>query len=262
MTTQAATAPRRFSTMRRDRWWVTPVLEASALTIFGLYVIVVAILGNNYQYSGGGASYLSPMYSPDLKRMFGWHITFTYAFFVLWAPLLLRATCYYYRKAYYRAFFLAPPSCAVAGLQRQKYAGETKFPLILQNLHRFFWFFGGVVLGFLWYDAVRSFLFTPHPGDWHFGIGLGSLIMLANAILLSLFTFGCNSFRHLIGGRIDCFDCSTTSRVRHGIWAKIVSPMNRWHEPWAWISMFAVGLTDLYIRLAAAGVFTDPHHIF
>jgi hypothetical protein len=248
--------------MRRDRWWVTPAWEAVGLTAFVIYTVVVGILGKNYFYAKGGAYLLSPMYSPDLKRLFGWNITFTYAFFVLWAPATLRATCYIYRKSYYRAFFLAPPSCAVAGLQRQKYSGETKFPLIFQNLHRFFWTCGTLVLGFLWYDTVRGFLYTPHPGDWHFGIGVGSIVLLINVILLSLFSFGCNSFRHIIGGRIDCFDCSTTARVRHGVWAKIVTPLNHHHELWAWISMFVVGLTDLYVRLAAAGVFTDPHHIF
>ena len=50
-----------------------------------------------------------------------------------------RLTCYYYRKAYYRAFWRAPAACAVRE-PHAKYTGETRFPLILQNVHRyFFW---------------------------------------------------------------------------------------------------------------------------
>ena len=55
-------------------------------------------MGYDYLYTKGGARYLSPFYSPDLKS-FGLHITFTYAFFVMWVPLGFRLTCYYYRKA-------------------------------------------------------------------------------------------------------------------------------------------------------------------
>ena len=86
---------------------------------------------------GGGARYLSPFYSPDLES-WGLHVSFTYALFVIWVPLGFRLTCYYYRKGYYRSFFLAPPACVVAGLSRGRGRGETRFPFILMNVHRFF----------------------------------------------------------------------------------------------------------------------------
>ena len=70
------------------------------------------------------------------------------------------------------------------------------------------------MLGFLWYDAVRAFFFRGADGSLHVGVGLGSLVMLANVVLLSLFTFGCNSLRHLVGGRLDCFTCSASARER------------------------------------------------
>jgi hypothetical protein len=124
-------------------------------------------------------------------------------------PLGFRLTCYYYRKAYYRSFFLAPPACVVAGLSRGRYRGETRFPFILMNVHRFFFYVATIVLGFLWYDAVRAFFFRGADGSLHVGVGVGSLIMLANVVPLSLFTFGCNSLRHLVGGKLDCFTCST-----------------------------------------------------
>jgi hypothetical protein len=240
---------------------VAPVATVTALSLFGVYAIVVAAMNADFLYLADGAKYLSPFYSPDLSSLFGWQNgNFPYAFLVLWAPLGLRSTCYYYRKSYYRSFFLAPPSCAVAGIARRRYTGETKFPLVLNNLHRFFFYAATVVVGFLWYDAIRAFIFKTPTGA-HLGIGLGSLIMLANVIMLSAFTFGCNSFRHLIGGRLNCFDCSAAARARHRAWQKVTS-LNGHHMFWAWISMFSVGITDLYIRLIAGGVLNDPHHIF
>jgi hypothetical protein len=242
---------RAFETRRSDRWWVAPLVSGGGLALFGVYAAVAAILGDNYLYTEDGAHYLSPFYSPDLKG-WGLDVPFSGAFLVIWIPLLFRATCYYYRKAYYRAYFQAPPACAVAGRPRRRYRGEAAFPYILMNAHRYFLLLATVVLGFLWYDAGRAFFF-----DGAFGIGLGSLVLLANAVLLSLFTFGCNSVRHLVGGRLDCFTCSAGARARHGLWRR-VGVLNGWHMQWAWISLVWVGLADLYVRLACAGVFTDP----
>ena len=81
--------------------------------------------------------------------------------------------------------------------------------------------------------------------------------MLANVYSLSAFTFGCNSLRHLVGGKLDCFTCSRSARARHRLW-RGVSVLNRRHMQWAWISLATVGLADLYVRLASAGVFHDP----
>ncbi len=243
------------ATSRRDRWWVAPALTAFGLGAFGVYSIVVAAMGSDFLYTGQGAHYLSPFYSPDLRS---WGVPFdTYAFFVMWVPLGLRVTCYYYRKAYYRAFFLAPPACAVAGMRPGRYKGEARLPFVLQNVHRYFLYLATVVLGFLWYDAIRAFFFRGADGALHAGLGLGTLIMLANVVFLTLFTFGCNSLRHLVGGQIDCFTCSAVARVRHRAW-KGVTRLNVRHMEWAWISLVSVGLTDLYVRLASAGVFHDP----
>jgi hypothetical protein len=256
MTTEAFPTSHLGQTARRDPWWQAPALTAAGLIAFGIYSIVVAATGTDYLYTRGGAKYLSPFYSPDL-RSWGLHIGFTYAFFVVWVPLGFRLTCYYYRKAYYRSFFLSPPACAVAGPSERRYRGETKFPYVLLNLHRFFLYLATVVLGFLTYDTVRAFLFRSSDGSLHFGVGVGSLVMLVNVVLLALFTFGCNSVRHLVGGGLDCFTCSAPARALHKTWLG-VSALNRWHMQWAWISLVWVALTDLYIRLAAAGVFNDP----
>jgi hypothetical protein len=242
------------ATFRRDRWWIPPALTAVGLTAFGVYSIVIAAMGADFLYTGGGAHYLSPFYSPDLRS---WGLnTNTYAFFVIWVPLGFRVSCYYYRKAYYRAFFLAPPACAVSGPRRQ-YRGEVGFPFVLQNLHRYFLYLATVVLGFLWYDAIRAFFFRGDDGALHGGLGLGTLVMLVNVVFLTLFTFGCNSLRHFVGGKLDCFTCSAVARGRYRLW-RGVNRLNLRHMEWAWISLFSVGLADLYIRLASAGVFHDP----
>jgi hypothetical protein len=259
MASEAAPARGFGTTTRRDAWWRAPLLTAFGLAAFGIYSVVVGVMGTDYLYTDGGAHYLSPFYSPDLES-WGLDLPFTYAFFVMWIPLGFRATCYYYRKAYYRAFFMAPPACAVAGRRAGRYRGETAFPYILQNAHRYFLFLATIVLGFLWYDALRAFFFRGSDGALHFGVGLGTLVLLANVVLLSLFTFGCNSVRHLIGGRLDCFTCSAAARTRHGLWRR-VTVLNGRHMEWAWISLGWVALTDLYIRLAAAGVFDDPRII-
>ncbi|HZR92415.1 MAG TPA: hypothetical protein VFA44_08415 [Gaiellaceae bacterium] len=243
------------ATTRRDAWWLPPLATALGLAVFGVYAIVAAAQNGDYLYTGGGARYLSPFYSPDL-RGFGLDIPFSFAFLVLWAPLGLRLTCYYYRKAYYRAFFLAPPACAVGG-KRRRYRGEASFPYVLQNVHRYFLYLGIAVLCFLWYDAGRAFLFRGPDGSLEAGLGVGTLVLLANVVLLTLFTFGCNSLRHLVGGRLDCFTCSRAARRRHRLW-RWVSVLNLRHSQWAWISLATVGFADLYVRLAAAGVFHDP----
>jgi len=256
VTVEALPSRRLGETARRDRWWRAPLLTAAGLIAFGIYSIVVVAMGTDFRYERGGAEYLSPFYSPDLES-WGLDVPFSSAFLVVWVPLGFRVTCYYYRKAYYRAFFLAPPACAVAGRRGGRYRGEARFPFILQNAHRYFFYLATLVLAFLWYDTVRAFLFRGSDGTLHAGTGLGSLVLLANVVLLSLFTFGCNSFRHLVGGRLDCFTCSATARTRHGLWRR-VSVLNGRHMQWAWISLGAVALSDLYIRLAAAGVFDDP----
>jgi hypothetical protein len=254
----SATAERGFGrTARRDAWWLPPLLTAVGLTLFGVYATFAIAQGAHYLYEGGGAHYVSPFYSPDLHDLFGVSLPFSFAFLVAWAPLGLRLSCYYYRKAYYRAFFLAPPACAVGGPRRRRYRGEASLPFVLQNAHRYFFYLATIVVGFLWYDAGRSFLFRSSDGSLHVGVGLGTIVLVINVACLSAFTFGCNSFRHLTGGRLDCFTCSRLARRRYTLW-RGVTILNLRHMEWAWVSLTTVALADLYVRLAAYGVFHDP----
>jgi len=228
-------------------WWIQPTYTAVALGVFSLYSLWEVLFHTNGRYE----NYLSPFFSPDVTAI-GIHVV--PALFVVWAPLLFRATCYYYRKAYYRSFFFDPPSCALAEPKgRTSYRGETRFPFVLNNLHRFFFYLAVVVLVFLWIDAVQAFFF---PGTG-FGVGFGSLLMLVNIVCLTIYTFSCHAWRHMIGGSLDCFSCGANPRFRYGVW-RFVTNWNRNHAMWAWISMFTVWATDLYIRLLIMGAIHDP----
>lgn len=235
------------NTERKDAWWIEPLLTGGGLGLFGMYATWAALQGNNFEWG----PYLSPFYSPLLQ--FNWMPAWlSPAFLILPFPLLFRATCYYYRKAYYRAYFLDPPGCTVGEPScRKDYQGEKSFPFVLQNLHRYFFYIAAIFIAILAYDAIKAFSF-----DGEFGVGLGSLILTANVILLSLYTFTCHSWRHLLGGKLDSFSCCQMSKVRHKAWNK-VSHLNEHHMRWAWMSLFSVGFSDLYIRLLSSGIISD-----
>lgn len=234
------------ATMRRDAWWLELLPVVLVLGLFGLYATVRAFEGAYYEWG----PYLSPFYSPLIDPEHHWW-PFSPALLILAGPLGFRATCYYYRKAYYRAFFLDPPACAVGEMGAHRYRGEASFPLILQNLHRYFLYLAIIFLIFLWYDAIIAFFF-----DGRFGVGVGTLVLLANVVLLTLYTFSCHSLRHIIGGKVDCFSCVTFGKERHAAW-RGASVINHRHGLFAWLSLFSVGLADLYIRSVASGAIQD-----
>ena len=223
--------------------WLYPAFVFITLTLFGVYSLWVVFLNRK----GFFDPYLSPFYSPPI-----WTTgPIPPAFWVAWAPFSFRLTCYYYRKAYFRSFFWHPRSCAVGEPRRGTYRGERRL-FIFNNFHRFAFYVTTIQVLFLWWDALRAFDF-----DGRFGIGLGSLIMLVNVVLLSGYTFGCHALRHLAGGNLDCYSCSLTAGARHKLWQG-VTVLNVTHDRWAWASLFSVLLTDVYIRLLISGVLHDP----
>ena len=225
------------------------------LGLFGVYAFVVSIQNANYYYD----PYLSPFYSPCLTTgcvhptfpIIGDWYNLSPAFLIVGSPLAFRVTCYYYRRSYYRGFFRTPPACLVPDGPK-KYSGETRFPFIIQNFHRYALYIAVPVLLILWWDALEAFNFHGH-----FGIGLGTAIMLANVVLLTGYTFSCHSARYLVGGYLDSFHRAS---LRFRLWS-LSNRLNRSHNRWAWASLVVVGLTDLYIRLVAAGVIADPRWI-
>jgi hypothetical protein len=233
-----------FATERRDAWWVAPLVQGLLLATLITYANWAAFQGTNYQVGG----YLSPLYSPLIIAPW---FPFPPSFLILIPPVLFRATCYYYRKAYYRSYFLDPPACAVGDLRGKGYRGETAFPLVLQNLHRYLFYVTFVYLFFLWGDVVRAAIF-----DGRFGLGVGTLVILANTSALTLYSFSCHSARHLVGGNLDCFSCSAATRARHNVW-RGASALNEHHMLFAWLSFCTVCGADLYVRLLASGTITD-----
>jgi hypothetical protein len=248
--------------LRKDAWWALPLTVVLVLGSFVVYSTWAALQNAHYW----APPYLSPFYSPCISATclhvtFGWGLpdiqlpiigVLSPAFLILWGPGLFRLTCYYYRKAYYRSFWLSPPACAVPD-GHARYSGETRLPLFLNNLHRYLWYVALLFIVVLTWDAILAFRF-PAPGGGHqFGIGVGTLVMWANVILLAGYTFSCHSCRHVCGGHVDVF---SRAQTRYRLWHAITR-LNERHPTYAWLSLFSVGLTDLYIRLVSMGVIRD-----
>ena len=258
------------ATLRTDKWWVEPLWTGVGFLLFVLYSTWAALQGNHYFFGG----YLSPFYSPVLftdpsvvgaapieHAWFGawpqwlssiWppFLRTSPAVLILAGPLSFRLTCYYYRKFYYRAYFMTPPACAVGPMPRHNYRGETLL-FLFQNLHRYALYIAIAYIFILAYDAYLAFW-----RDGHFGIGLGTVILVINPILLGSYTFGCHSFRHLVGGRLNCFTCDAASQARHGAWQR-VSWLNSHHMLFAWMSLVWVGFCDFYVRMVSMGYIHD-----
>lgn len=235
-------------TDRQDAWWVGPAATAIVLGLFVVYGTFRALYNAHYVVESATSAYLlSPFFSP-LIIWDGMPTWLSPAFLILWAPGGFRLTCYYYRKAYYRAFLLDPPACSVSE-PRKKYHGETRL-FIFQNLHRYFLYVAIIFIFLLAIDSVHGFIWPDG-----FGVSVGSLILVANTTLLALYTFSCHSFRHLIGGKLDCFDCPM-GKTRYQAWKK-VSCLNERHMLFAWLSLFMVGFTDFYIWMVSSGAWSD-----
>jgi hypothetical protein len=245
-------------TSRDGNWWVTPLAVFLGFSTFIVYSTWAAMQGNHFRFG----PYLSPFYSPELFSATGddsWFGKFptwlpasvTAAMLILWAPGGFRFTCYYYRGAYYKTFWADPPSCTV-GEPRKKYLGERSFPLIIQNIHRYFLYLALIFLVLLAHDVWLALWFPAGAGKT-FGVGVGTLVLLANVILLSCYTLGCHSLRHLVGGLFDQLAGRPARKKAYDC----VSCLNRRHMIFAWCSLFSVGFSDLYIRMCSMGIWTD-----
>ncbi len=248
-------------TTRPDAWWLQPAAVFLGLSAFIVYSTWAAFQGEYYAYG----NYLSPFYSPELfgdthhallgpkpSWWFSW-LPWSPAFLILWAPGGFRLTCYYYRGAYYKAFWADPPSCAV-GEPRKTYLGERHFPLIMQNVHRFFLYFALIFILILSYDFWKGLWFeNPATGVEELGLGVGSVVLLVNVVLLGGYTLGCHSLRHLVGGRLN----SLVGRPARKTAYDCVTCLNKRHMLFAWLSLFWVGFSDLYVRMCAMGVWVD-----
>ena len=275
-----------WATTRRVNWWIEPLWNFIGFTTFVIYSMWVmftpvfnraadavmsraadAVLSYKWPIvtvppgappaavTAEGWVYLSPFYSPEFGA--GWW-QYTPAILVLWMPLAFRATCYYYRKMYYRTYFMDPPACSVGDAKGHKYGGEKAFPWILQNAHRWFLYLAIYVVAVLWYDAFKALWISPevahaageagHEIKAGFHLGFGNAVLFLNAFLLTGYTFGCHAMRHLVGGNVDCWSATPLGQTRYKLW-NFISKLNEHHMGWAWISMIMVGLADLYVRM-------------
>ena len=247
-------------TLRTDRWWQSPLIVDLGFAAFVIYATVRAFLQNNYyvaQYN-----YLTPFYSPCLSKGCipeASHFWPQIIPDVWWIPfaalslpflLLFRLTCYYYRGAYYRSVWQSPTACAVAEPHAQ-YTGETRFPLIIQNTHRYFFYIAGIISVINTYDAIVAFHSDKGPGG--FGFGLGNIILVVNVVMLWIYTLSCHSCRHVVGGRLKHF---SKHPVRYWLWTQ-VSQLNTRHKLYAWVTLGTLMLTDFYIMLVASGTISD-----
>jgi hypothetical protein len=241
-------------TLRTDRWWVQPLVTVVVLVLFIAYSTFRAF--QNAYYSS--EPYISPFYSPcittrcegdSFPEFFTGPAWISPALYILVLPLGIRLTCYYYRKAYYRSFWLSPPACAVAEPHR-RYTGETRFPLVGQNVHRYFLYAALLFNVILFYEAFRGF--RDETGEWGH-MGLGTVILLVNAVMLFLYSISCHSCRHIVGGRLNTF---SKHPLRYKAWTA-VSRLNARHMQYAWISLFTVAFADFYVLLLATGTISD-----
>jgi hypothetical protein len=250
-------------TLRTDRWWLAPLLTVVLLTLWVAYGLVRGFMQKWYWVDD--YHYLTPFYSPCVStacdpeaahfgRFLPAKILIPIPFAALSLPFLLlfRLTCYYYRRAYYRSYWLSPPACAVPD-GHQKYTGETRFPLVFQNAHRYL-FYAAVAISIInTWDAVLAF----HGKTGGFGFGLGNIIILGNVVLLWAYTLSCHSCRHLVGGRLKHF---SKHPVRYWMWTQ-VSRLNTRHKLYAWVTLGTLMLTDFYVMLVASGTISDLRFI-
>jgi hypothetical protein len=252
-------------TLRKDRFWLTPVATFVFFTAWVVYATVRSLVGNSFWVEK--YHYLTPFYSPcvskacpagaaDFGRFVPEHLPFFIPYALISLPFLLgfRLTCYYYRKSYYRAFWLSPQACAVpdkAPVRKTPgaYTGERRFPLILQNSHRYFWVIAMLISIVNTWDAINAF----HGKDGGFGIGLGTIIIWINLVLLWGYSLSCHSCRHVMGGRLKSF---SKAPVRYWFWTQI-SKLNTRHGQFALITLVSLVVTDAYIALVAHGSFSD-----
>ena len=262
--TQVSDAPGRTraqiaeKTFRQDPWWRQPAIVVTLLSLWVAYATVRVFMGHYYWVPA--YHYLTPFYSPCISgecvpgssSLGHWFPAIPpiipYALVSLPFVLGFRLTCYYYRRAYYRAFWRAPAACAVRE-PHEKYTGETRFPLIMQNLHRYF-FYAAILISILnTWDAVDAF----HGKDGGAGFGLGTLIIVVNVILLWAYTLSCHSCRSIMGGRLNHF---SKHPVRYKLWGYI-SRLNGKHQELAWTTLATLAITDFYIMAVSAGWISD-----
>jgi hypothetical protein len=238
-----------FSTWRLDNWWAQPLSLVVALTAFVVYSMfrVFEMRENPVVALEGFYHYQSPFVAMDFTWLIPASVATAAPYLAYPGVILLpfpagfRFTCYYFRRAYYRSFVARPAACSTEANRNPDYKGETKI-MIFQNLHRYF-FYATFILLVL--HIVAWVMDVFHGGGVY--VGVGTLLLLIDIVLLAGYVLGCHAFRHLIGGRVDCFSCSSVNEGAHTMWGG-VSKLNQKHAFYALASMISIVVADFYLR--------------
>ncbi len=183
-------------------------------------------------------------------------IKYSPAMLILVFPLAFRMTCYYYRGAYYKAFWADPPACAV-GEPRNEYRGEAKWPLLIQNLHRYALYFALIFIVLLSIDVVKGFRFNnPATGHAKFGDRASARSCCSSTSCLIGGLHASAATRSATWSAACSTQMSQRAAAQEGLRLRelpqppppevgLVQPVSGW------------GCTDVYIRLCAMGVIHD-----
>ena len=258
---QVSASPRRFGeTARRDGWWVQPLATFLGLSMFIVYSTWAAFQNAHYEFG----PYLSPFYSPLL---FGPSAHAWFGAQIPWWPAALPVLggvphfvgarrfppdVLLLSGAYYKAFWADPPSCTV-GEPRSHYRGEQSFPLILQNVHRYFLYIALAFLVVLLIDVWKALWFEAPDGTVSFGVGVGTLILAANVTLLGGYTLGL-PFAATSDGRPHRRAWRTAGSGQGVRLCQLFEPSA--HGLGMGQSVFS-GVLGFYIRLCSMGIWSD-----
>ena len=120
----------------------------------------------------------------------------------------------------------------------QELPGEQLFPLILQNVHRYFLYLALLFLFLLASTSWKAIWFAdPATGTTHFGIGVGTLVLAANVVLLA-------ATRSAATRSATSSAAARSSSREHPAQTKLYDCVELPQPPahaWAWISLFWVG---------------------
>ncbi len=243
-------------TLRQDRWWLYPAVTFTVFTAFVVYATWRAFAGHDYYSS----PYLSPFYSPclatycvegssDFGQPFSWW-QLSPALIILIFPLGLPDELLLLPQGLLPLVLAEPAGLRRSPSRTASTPARRRLPLILNNVHRYFFYAAVVVALVLTFDAVLAF--RDENGDWGH-MGLGTLFFLVNVVLIWGYTLGCHSCRHAVGGRLRHF---SKHPVRYRAWT-FVSKLNAKHARYAWLSLFSVAFADLYVYLLATGAISD-----
>ncbi len=235
------------STWRLDNWWAQPIVLMISLAVFVVYASYrVWTMGTDVIVAHHGYHYQSPFVATNITHWIPGSLIEVAPFLAYPGMLLLpfaggfRFTCYYFRRAYYRSFVARPGACSTEAWKGKEYKGEKRL-LVFQNLHRYFFYIALV----LWVLHVIAWVKDIFYGG-NIYIGIGTILLLIDIALLGGYVLGCHAFRHLIGGRLDCFSCTAINQNQHSMWGG-VTKLNQKHAFFALASMFSIMVADAYL---------------